>query len=102
MLIQIDIHLSVNLKNCVAGVIKNGRDHSGHGTIILVVSEKGKDEIHWFFAPSCKFRKARNYVKNFWLKIVKNRSGQMKDVSANEALKSNIGRLILPITLKPT
>ena len=46
MLIQTDIHLSVNLKNCVAGVIKNSRDHSGHGTIILVVSEKGKDEIH--------------------------------------------------------
>ena len=46
MLIQIDIHLSVNFKNCVAGVIKNGRDHSGHGTIILVVSKKGKDEIH--------------------------------------------------------
>ena len=102
MLIQIDIHLSLNLKNCVVGVIKNSRDHSGHGTIILVVSEKGKDEIHWFFAPSCKFRKARNYLKNFWLKIVKNRSGQMKDVSANEALKSNIGRLILPITLRPT
>ena len=60
MLIQIDIHLSVNFKNCVAGVIKNGRDHSGHGTIILVVSEKGKDEIHWFFAASCKFLQTKS------------------------------------------
>ena len=56
---------------CV-GMVKNGYEQSGYGTLKLTVSHKWTDKINWLFACWYKFRKARSWFNEFWLGVVKN------------------------------
>ena len=42
--------------------------------VILVIKwmDEWMDELSWFFAFWCKFRKVKNYFSNFWVNVVKN------------------------------
>ena len=42
--------LKVDQNFIYIGMVKNGCDQSGHGTLELTISQKWKDGINWFFA----------------------------------------------------
>ena len=49
----------------------NGCGQSGHRTLKLAVSQ-WIDEMNWFLACWCKFKKAKSYFNDFWVGRVKN------------------------------
>ena len=46
-------------------------------TLVTRWMDECMDELSWFFACWCKFRKVRNYFNNFWVAVVKNRHGTL-------------------------
>ena len=63
---------SGQLKVTVMGLVENGHDLSSHGTLKSAVSQEWMDELNWFFACWCKFRKTKNCFNNYWVGVVKN------------------------------
>ena len=53
-------------------MVENGCDQSVHVTLKLTVSEEWIDEMNWFFACWCKFKKAKSYFTDFWVGMIKN------------------------------
>ena len=56
---------------------RNGCGQSGHSSLKLAVSQDWNDEMNWFFAWWCKFRKAKSYFNDFWVDQVKNGCGHL-------------------------
>ena len=48
------------------------------------VMDEWMDELSWFFAYWCKFRKVKNYFNNFWVVVVKNVHGTLISKCMNE------------------
>ena len=59
------------LENIWVGVVKNGRDFLGHGTLESAVSQKWIEELSLFVTCWYKFRNAKSYFNNSWMGIVK-------------------------------
>ena len=59
-------------------VIKNGHDLLGLGTQKSAVSQEWINELGSFVTCSCKFMKAKSYLNNYWVGVVKNKQG-LKD-----------------------
>ena len=46
-------------------------------TLVTGWMDEWMDELSWFFACSCKFRKVKNYFYNFWVVVVRNGHGTL-------------------------
>ena len=46
------------------GMVKNGCEQSGQGTLKLTVSQEWIDGMNWFFAYCCKFKTAESYFND--------------------------------------
>ena len=65
------------IKKFLVGTVKNGCGQSSHGTPKLTVSQEKIDGMNWFFACSYKFRKAKSYLNDFRMGMVKNGHGHL-------------------------
>ena len=54
------------------------------GTLITRWMDEWMDELSWFFAYWCKFRKVENYFNNFLVVVVKNVHGTLISTCMNE------------------
>ena len=79
------------LKNVGLGMVKYGRDHSGHKALKSAVSEYGIDELSWFFECWYKFKKAKRYYNSYCVSGVRNGLGLL----VNLALKSALSKIEL-------
>ena len=52
-------------------LIKNGRGLLGLENLKSAVSQEWMDEMSWFLAFWCKFRKPENYLNNYWVGMAK-------------------------------
>ena len=52
-------------------MVRDGCDQPGHRTLKLTVSQKWGDGMNWFFACSCKFRKAWSNFNDSRVNVVK-------------------------------
>ena len=84
MLIQIQKKLKVYQFFFGWAWSKNGSGQSGHGSLILAVSQERIDVMNWFFTCCCKFRKAKSYFNDFWVGLVRNEFSHL----VHETLKS--------------
>ena len=53
-------------------IVKNGHDLFGLGILDCAISRESTDEMTWFFACWCKFRKAKICFNNYWVGMLKN------------------------------
>ena len=84
MLIQIHKNVKTVQIFFWVDMVKCGCGHSGHGTLILTVSQKWTDGVNWFFVCWYKFRKAKSWFNDSWVGKVRNSHG----LSVHETLKS--------------
>ena len=50
-------------------------------TLVTRWMDEWMDELSWFFACCCKFRKLKNYFDNLWVAVVKNGHGTLISVN---------------------
>ena len=67
---------------------KNRCGQSCHVTMKLTLSQEWIDGMNWYFACLWKFRKAKSYINDFWVGMVRNGCAYL----GHETLKSAVSK----------